>query len=732
MTFRLIAIIVVVATLLSPHGLAEEPAAALCELSGSVLDSEGMPAENVRIEVFSLTAANGLIGQELRLAEVTTDASGKFQIDGKTSESIGFLRVTPSRGPFISRGLNFPNPSALGARFAGMRQGVKMQLSAFQAARFEIVDENGSPVPQASVHRMTGSIEYLGRLPRSFPRDALRIGVTNEAGIVDDYVEMERPQFVWVVKEGYLVQGIVVSPPQQGLGGMIGTGRMQVDERPVGQDAPYRITLQPSRKLVGRIIDSTTGLPVAAASVAVEALWNRQVREARKGVCSPMSMTFSTDKEGRFSTVDFPSDPLRVFAWSDDRVAGTEVDTTPLGMELNLGNLPLGDGVRLSGQLWDADAQAQALVDDAKVTFRSIGGTQFIGDVNPDGSFDVRVPEHFEGIPYLLSHPEWAEHSSSKSLASLGSSVLLKVVRRPPVLGNSEVLSELAKFPIEYGLREGQLIHRFDRPYRKSREAFFQCSRFADFSPPKWMVAVPGGHLRRMGSDGPTSPNGAVFVVDSKERMRVGISTHGRLTIGEILMSVYPGMGYDRIRTNFHPGRGEPVLGDFVVREHVPISELVPAINEVLEQDPPIPFHLTLSEARFLTAIVKNRPRPETFAEPMTLQLIPTGYDGPTEVLNHKADWGQLVDQIVRFRLGVQKKLECEDSPELGTLQVEVPRLMNQTGNLNPAQLAEAAQARKDLERKLREIAPAAFKSALGVELEIREVELPVVTIDPM
>ena len=248
------------------------------------------------------------------------------------------------------------------------------------------------------------------------------------------------------------------------------------------------------------------------------------------------------------------------------------------------------------------------------------------------------------------------------------------------------------------------------------------------------MLESARGHLRAMDGDGVgTSPNGAVFVVDSKNRFRVDSSHHGQLPIQQVLSSFAPDLSFRRVRMNPILYGNPPKLYDFIIRERTPLNELVEALNLSFQQNPTIPIEVSLVEEKFTTLVVHNQPQSTTFSREMRLRLVPDGYEGPTEITTRHGTWSRMIDLVAQHSLEVEWKLDAPSSPTMGILTVEVPKaLKNATNQFDQAQRMAELQAKSEMLAKMRLLAPKAFKEQLGVVVEVREIPLPVVQIEPL
>ena len=719
---------------------ADEPEPVPRTVGGVIESSDGTPASGIKIQLYTIkdrsqnSPTHETHGQPIVVekfeTEGETDAAGKFRLDFATAASGGFMRLTHKNGPTVSKGFHFfMTPKEQPAPWSKWR----FQLSEYKAVQYRVVDADGHPITGAVVHRMSGGPLNLGpKMIRFIPTDALKIGETNEKGFVDDYAEKETSQFVWVTKEGYLTQYICVGPPDQPSSSLGGTsGFTSTDDRLVGQDEVFNIVLHPCSRIEGRVIDPETRLPVSDANVVVELQFGGAQREKwLKGSLPQLVVRTTTGDEGQFSVTGFPATKLKVYVWNDEKFAGRNFEHLDAPQPNSLGDIELGDGEVISGRVWDADTQLPAAIQNGFARVRTFMGTEFEGAVQDDGRFEIRVPTFFEGTASLAPHPLWSEHSAGGPNSSPTRPAKLEVRSRPAPLSNEEISTELAHFPQDYHLPDNEVTRRINRPFSRSREAYFQCDQLTEFTLPAWRIEPALGHMRAHGSASPTSPNGAVYVVDKQGRYRIAMSTHGQLKIGEILRSACPSLSHNRMSQKFKPGQSDPVLGDFVIREGASLEEVVRGLNAAFEQAPQIPIHLSLSEQNFLAAIIKNRPESGKFSEEMQLRLIPEGYEGPIETRHLQGTWGHMLNQIVEYQLGLEWTLECEETPDSGRFVFEMPQQVRSDGVQSPEQNRAAHQANLDLQIELRKIAPAAFKEYLGVEMEIKETPLPVVTIE--
>ena len=226
------------------------------------------------------------------------------------------------------------------------------------------------------------------------------------------------------------------------------------------------------------------------------------------------------------------------------------------------------------------------------------------------------------------------------------------------------------------------------------------------------------------------SPSAVIFFVDSAKHFR--FETQQQIRIDAVLSNLLPDLSHRRVRFGLPFDRQDFIWSDFVIREHAPLGDVVAALNAGFELEPRIPIRLEVSEEKFRTFIVKGSPDVKNLPLRPSLNMIPQGYQSTDPRPRQQFKWSTLCEIIGQESLGLEIQFESKDDPVVPFLQIDVP---NNELRLNPTQTREAFEemqaARKKLQNELQKIAPAAIKEQLGVDIEIREILLPVLSVLP-
>ena len=671
-----------------------------------------------RLQLPSLTSDGQLIDPWQEIATCQTDASGRYRLEVPPAIAQGFLKIELPENKALYRSMNFR-----GGGFPYRLPSFKDQqilVPNFVPCRIRVLDSKQTPIAGAAVRRMPGFRQGVVLNPNRFV-DSKQ---TDADGYALVMLEPGEIQSVWVIAKGYLRHNVVVRPENPSASKPLDVAQ-NVKELKV--DEIIELVLAPAKSIRGRIVSGPTGMAVSEARVLLEPSSDPRARlQLPPGAITASTLEIHTDNDGRFSLPEFPNLPFHVYASQDGKFFTRQSVNPADGTETDLGDLELGEGDVVRGQLLDVDTRSPVDISDGKVEVSDFHGAKFTADVDPNGAFACPVPKAFGGQARLMEHPEFeASPYYGFNNRSNETAYPLYVHRRPPQLGDSEVLELLPEFLQEYRVPDGKILRRVSRPFSPAREAFYQTTRFRDFLPPMGITEVPWMHMRSMSESGkPSSPFSAIYLHDDQNRLRVLSSNHGiqpgYQSVHQMLTSVFVYLGHSRIRNTIRPDAPPLPLGDFVFRTRQPLEDVVEALNESFLEEPQVPIKLAIVQQRFMTLIVHDRPSDEKFYSAPSLKLVPVGYDGPTRTGNYQLTWARAVGHVAN-ELGIQWKSLVFDDQRASDIRIETPTALNGSDQ----------KSRSDMQLKMRENAAQILQNTFGVKAEIQEIDLPVVVITP-
>lgn len=671
-----------------------------------------------RLQMPSLTSDGQLIDPWREIATCQTDASGRYRLEVPPAIAQGFLKIELPEQKALFRTMYFQAGGSPN-RFSSFKD-QQILVPNFVACRIRVLDSKQTPIAGAAVRRMPGFRQGVLLNPNRF----IDSKQTDADGYASVMLEPGEIQSLWVIAKGYLGHVVVVRPENPAAGKPLDVGQ---NVKELKADEPVELVLVSAKTIRGRVVSGPTGMPVSEARVLLEPSSDPRTRlQLPPGAITASTLELHTDNDGRFSLPEFPNLPFHVYASQGGKFFTRQSVNPADGTETDLGDLELGEGDVVRGQLLDVDTRSPVDISGGKVEVTDFHGAKFTADIEPNGAFACPVPKAFGGQARLMEHPEFeASPYYGFNNRSNETTFPLYVLRRPAQLGDSEVLELLPEFLQEYRVPDGKILRRISRPFSPAREAFYQTSRFRDFLPPPGITEIPWMHMRSMSdSVKPSSPVSAIYLHDDQNRLRVLYSSHGiqpgYQSVHQLLTSVFVYLGHSRIRNTIRPDAPPLPLGDFVFRTRQPLEDVVEALNESFMEEPQVPIKLAIIQQKFMTLIVHDRPSDEKFYSTPSLKLVPAGYDGPTRTGNYQLTWARAVGHVAN-ELGIQWKSLVFDDQRASDIRIETPTVLNGSDQ----------KSRSDIQLKMRENAAQILQDTFGVKAEIQEIELPVVVITP-
>ncbi len=637
--------------------------------------------------------------------ETTTDSIGRFWLKNEQAaeaDASGLLKQpllvldAPGQLPEV-RSLTHPIPHVVAAP--------KVTV----AVRF--IDTDKQPVTDVAARCIGGD------WPNAFLEPGRGIGLevaANKEGVMTIPLSSAKTS-VWVRAPGYLPFALRLKTTKpQDLIDFGFVAHMATAE-------PIELQLAPSSEAVGRVVDAA-GSPLPGMAV-VGLVRPTGVGIGRRHPIDLRGMETVTDEQGRFKLTGLPRDWVRLIAFDQTRSAEAEALVT--GLPWQTGDLMAQPMRELHGQVWDRVTNAPlSPPDEVRVAFRSTElGTRWSAAIDQRGEFAIPVPAFLDGHVRLVPHPHLSQVSGDAEVNSRRPEpLILRVQPKAAIIPDTELIAALNDFPRDYALAKDQWVRHIPAPFTKSRQAYWQFLRKESGTAPTWMkTAYIGSWLLE-------KPAGSmIFIAGDDGSFRCVDASPSEIRLSNLFAHAFPQFSTTRVRFGPFLLAGRPLMseklafaGDIVLREGMPLAEGVRQLETLLRNECRLPVELDLTHETVETLHVRGKfdtRRMKGKMVPIRLAgdgaIGPFGSSGtPTQLVGHVAN-------LIALPYSFEAEITGDKYVEWGTSWPPyVP-----SGSPNRAELEKSRTA------IMRQLAPTVLREQLGLDVEIHDVSLPLVTI---
>ena len=680
-------------------------------VQGMCLDADKRPLNGVRVRVLQaigearprLLDANGESVPNVRVAQETvTDATGRFWlINDNAADANGAILLRQSMLVLEAEG-GLPEVRAL-------LTNTLTEPKLTTVVRF--VDVDKQPVTNVIAHCIGG--RWTDATLDPGPQVGLRL--TSDAQGMMQIPLGTGGTSVWVQAPGLLPFAFRVQSEKPQNQQERGFDILQVTAQPL------ELKMAPAGEAVGRVVDAA-GAPIAGMSIV------GLVRPVQGGVGPRRQIDLRgvetvSDEQGHFRLPGLPLDWMRLIAF--DQTKSGEAEALVTGIPWQAGTLVVQPMRHVRGLVWDRGRNVRLTPqDEVRIEYRSAElGTRWSAAVDQRAEFAIPVPASVTGQPQLVPHPNLTQLGVGVPLGQkLSETLVVRVQQTAAMIPDAEVKGHLNEFPRDYALAEGQLVRHISAPFPISRQALWQSLRHQPKTAPDWIKTsqLVGLQLDRQ-------PNSMIFLLDDRGSFRCVSAVTSETYLTTLLHHAFPQFPTSRFR--FEPATWEgqsfervAYAGDIVMRGRVSFPEGVGELQTLLQNECQLPVELTVgyemietlhARGRIDTGTLKGKKLPIKLAADASQG--PYGWSGtPTHLIANVAQ-----------HLGLPYLFEAEVTGEDSlTWQVTWPPFAPPGSTNNP-------EYEKYRLRIMRQLAPAALKEQLGLEVDIHTLSLPFVTITP-